>query len=113
MIHIPGTALIDFESRSRCSLKKRGGRNYWVDPSTEAICAVLYDVDSGEVYTWRPGDAPPVLGVAVAQGVPAVVAGEQRERTIFTRLRGVTTVARDEETVVEAERVFKELGGAG
>lgn len=53
------------------------------------------------------------LGVAVAQGVPAVVAGEQRERTIFTRLRGVSLVASDEETVVEAERVFKELGGAG
>lgn len=52
------------------------------------------------------------LGVAVSAGVPAVVAGEQRERTIFTRLRGVSLVASDEETVVEAERVFK-LGGVG
>lgn len=66
MIRIPGTALIDFESRSRCALKKRGGRNYWADPSTEAICAVLYDVEAGDVYTWRPGDAAPVLGTAVS-----------------------------------------------
>lgn len=65
-IRIPGTALIDFESRSRCALKKRGGRNYWADPSTEAICAVLHDVERGRRYTWAPGDPPPVLGTAVA-----------------------------------------------
>lgn len=53
------------------------------------------------------------LGIALAAGVPVVVAGEQRERTIFTRFRSVTLVASDEETVVEAERAFKELGGVG
>lgn len=65
-IRIPGTAFIDFESRSRCALKKRGGRNYWSDPSTEAICAVLHDVDRGAQHIWVPGDPPPVLGIAVA-----------------------------------------------
>jgi len=63
-----GPTLIDFESRSRCPLKKRGGRNYWADPSTEALCAVLYHVESREWFLWAPGgDSPnPRLELAVA-----------------------------------------------
>jgi DNA polymerase len=51
--------LIDFESRSRCDLKKRGGRNYWLDESTEALCAVYYDTDTQEVGAWVPGEPLP------------------------------------------------------
>jgi DNA polymerase len=50
--------LLDFESRSRCDLKTRGGRNYWEDPSTEALCCVAYDTDTGERATWTPADGP-------------------------------------------------------
>jgi DNA polymerase len=58
--------LVDFESRSRCNLRKRGGRLYWEDPSSEAICAVLHDTETGEVTTWEPGDPAPRLAVGVA-----------------------------------------------
>lgn len=51
--------LIDFESRSRADLRRVGGRLYWEHPSTEALCAVMYDTASGAVRVWRPGDAPP------------------------------------------------------
>lgn len=61
-----GYTLVDFESRSRCKLKKRGGRLYWQDPSTEALCAVLYHVESQRWYLWQPGDPSPRLDVAVA-----------------------------------------------
>jgi DNA polymerase len=54
------TKLLDFESRSRCDLKKRGGRCYWEDPSTEALCCVLYDTERNEVTVWEPGDPCPV-----------------------------------------------------
>ncbi len=61
-----GPVLCDFESRSRASLKKRGGRLYWEDPSSEAICAVLYDVRRDEWHTWAPGAPPPRIHSAVA-----------------------------------------------
>lgn len=63
---LDGPTLIDFESRSRCKLKKRGGRLYWEDPSTEALCAVLYHVESRRWYLWQPGDPTPRLELAVA-----------------------------------------------
>ena len=52
--------LLDFESRSRAKLDKVGGRLYWEDPSTEAICAVLHDTCTGEWGVWFPGDPRPV-----------------------------------------------------
>jgi DNA polymerase len=52
--------LLDFESRSRCDLKKHGGRLYWEHPSTEALCCVLYDTDTGDVSAWLPGQPCPV-----------------------------------------------------
>jgi DNA polymerase bacteriophage-type len=61
-----GPVLVDFESRSRANLKKRGGRLYWEDPSSEPLCAVLYDVEAEEWSTWEPGDEPLRLDVAVA-----------------------------------------------
>ena len=52
--------LLDFETRSRCDLKAHGGRLYAADPSTEPLCAVLYDTESGDVGLWLPGDPCPV-----------------------------------------------------
>ena len=61
-----GPVLVDFESRSRANLKKRGGRLYWEDASSEAICAVLYDVAADEWHTWAPGAPPPRIDLGVA-----------------------------------------------
>lgn len=58
--------LVDFESRSRCDLKRRGGRAYWADPSSEPIVAVLCNTQTGEAQVWEPGDAAPNLALAVA-----------------------------------------------
>src|SRR6186713_2723148 len=65
-LRLDGPVLVDFESRSRAKLKLCGGRLYWQDPSSEAICAVLYDVASGEWYSWDPSEPAPRIGVAVA-----------------------------------------------
>lgn len=51
--------LLDFESRSRADLKKIGGRNYWEHETSEALCAVGYDTDTGEVDVWTPGEPVP------------------------------------------------------
>jgi DNA polymerase len=51
--------LLDFESRSRCDLKARGGRNYWEDSTTRAISCVSLDTDTGDVGLWLPGEPPP------------------------------------------------------
>lgn len=65
--------LCDFESRSRADLRRIGGRNYWAHPSTEAICAILYDTDTHDVALWVPGMPCPVtpdtvLGAHNARG---------------------------------------------
>lgn len=67
------TILLDFESRSRCDLKKHGGRLYWAHHSTEAICCVLFDTETGDVGLWLPGMPCPfepddVLGAHNATG---------------------------------------------
>lgn len=43
----------DFETRSRCSLKKHGGRVYWEHPSTEVLCCVFHFPGIGRV-DWVP-----------------------------------------------------------
>lgn len=53
--------LLDLESRSRADLKKVGGRNYWAHASTEALCAVLYDTESGEIEVWERGQPRPAM----------------------------------------------------
>lgn len=65
-LRLQGPVLVDFESRSRANLKRKGGRLYWQDPSSEAICAVLYDTATDEWHTWSPGAPAPVIGTAVA-----------------------------------------------
>jgi DNA polymerase len=62
----PAPVLVDFESRSRCDLKRRGGRVYWEDPSSEAIVAVLCNTETGEAQVWEPGDPTPNLALAIA-----------------------------------------------
>ena len=49
---------LDFESRSRCDLKKHGVYNYAQDMSTEVLC-MSYAFDDGEVVTWTPGQTFP------------------------------------------------------
>ncbi len=61
--------LLDFESRSRADLKKVGGRNYWEHPSTEALCCVLYDTDSGEIEVWERGQPKPAMLGGAWRGV--------------------------------------------
>lgn len=51
--------LFDFESRSEADLEAIGGRNYWAHPTTEALCAVLYDTDADVWAVWEPGDPAP------------------------------------------------------
>jgi DNA polymerase len=48
------TILLDFESRSRQSLKLIGGRNYWAHPSTEALCCAWYDTEHDYWGLWAP-----------------------------------------------------------
>ena len=45
---------LDFETRSRCDLPRRGVYNYAQDASTEVLC-MSYAFDDGEVATWLPG----------------------------------------------------------
>jgi hypothetical protein len=73
------TVLLDFETRSRCDLKAHGGRLYAEHPSTEAICAVLYDTESGDVMSWQLGEPCPVdpdteLGAHNASGFDRFIA---------------------------------------
>jgi DNA polymerase len=53
--------LLDVESRSRADLKRIGGRNYWEHESTEPLCVVGYDTDSGDLDVWTPGQPWPWL----------------------------------------------------
>ena len=43
----------DFETRSRCDLKRHGVYNYAMDSSTEVLC-LCYAFDDEEVQTWVP-----------------------------------------------------------
>ena len=49
---------LDFETRSRCDLKKHGVYNYAQDASTEVLC-MSYAFGEGDVQTWLPGQPFP------------------------------------------------------
>lgn len=49
---------LDFETRSRCDLKKHGAYIYAQDASTDILC-LCYAFDDDEVLTWVPGQAFP------------------------------------------------------
>ena len=59
---------VDFESVSRCDLRKHGGRLYWEHPSTRVLCAVLHGpgVGGGRLEWW------PALGPLFLPGDPPV-----------------------------------------
>lgn len=64
-------ATIDFETRSKCDLKKAGAWRYSRDVTTDALC-LAYALDQGEpsIWRWLAGDPPPVdLFRAIANGV--------------------------------------------
>jgi DNA polymerase len=46
----------DFETRSRCDLKKHGIYNYAMDPSTEVLC-LSYAFNEMEPTTWSPDES--------------------------------------------------------
>ena len=48
---------IDFETRSRCDLKKHGVYNYAQDGTTEVLC-MSYAFDDEDVQTWTSGAIP-------------------------------------------------------
>lgn len=54
--------LLDFESRSRASLKAIGGRLYWEHVSTEALLCCWHDLADGSSGTWVPGEPWPFAG---------------------------------------------------
>ena len=58
---------LDFETRSRCDLKKHGVYNYCQDASTEVLC-MSYAFGGGDVQTWLPGQPFP-CDVAVYDGL--------------------------------------------
>jgi DNA polymerase bacteriophage-type len=49
---------LDFETRSRCDLKKHGVYNYAQDASTEVLC-MSYAFGEGDVQTWLPSQPFP------------------------------------------------------
>ena len=53
------TLWIDFETRSRCDLRKHGVYNYAQDISTEVLC-MSYAFDDEDVRTWLPEQPFPV-----------------------------------------------------
>jgi DNA polymerase len=64
--------LLDFESRSRADLTEVGGRRYWEDPSSEALCCAWFDVRTRDCGCWEPGEEWPhtgrILGAHNAHG---------------------------------------------
>jgi len=58
--------LLDFESRSRVPIKQWGGRRYWEEPFSEALCCSWYDVSDGRRGTWLPGELWPHRGRVLA-----------------------------------------------
>lgn len=76
---------VDFETRSRASLKKVGGRAYALHPSTEVICAVLCTVDGAtDTRQIWIGSNPPSLKKSFA-GVAHNAIGFDRH--IWARLK--------------------------
>lgn len=55
--------VIDFETRSRCELKKNGAYKYAADPSTDIICCAFYDIETEHEYVWYPsrGRLPDII----------------------------------------------------
>jgi DNA polymerase len=60
------TILLDFESQSRADLKRVGGRNYWEDTSSRALCVAWYDVRTDGAGVWFPGEQWPHHGRELA-----------------------------------------------
>lgn len=68
----PDRAILDYETRSACPLKKTGAWKYSEDPTTEILCAAIRMPywRKGRVELWHP--AFPHLGMA-EEGVDALV----------------------------------------
>lgn len=52
--------VVDFETRSRCDLKKAGGDNYVTDPSTVILCGAFICLQTGTEWLLRKGYPMPL-----------------------------------------------------
>ena len=74
---------VDFETRSRCDIRKGGGYRYALDPSTEALM-LAYAFDDGEIAMWEGGNPfPQAVQKHIDQGGILVAHNAQFERLIF------------------------------
>lgn len=82
--------IIDFETRSRCDLFKRGAYNYALDPSTDILhCAFLpQDPDDDREFLWTPQDGPlPAEVVELIKSADYIVAhNAQFDRLIWSEI---------------------------
>jgi DNA polymerase len=60
------TLYIDYETRSRCDLRKHGAWNYSLDPSTQVLC-MAHKIDDMPIGLWQPflGDNPYMMPAEV------------------------------------------------
>lgn len=76
-------AVIDFETRSACDLKKSGAFRYAEDPSTSVLCLGIVWAD-GSTELWTRGDVAPVkLWEHVRAGRPVIAHNLQFEWAIW------------------------------
>lgn len=79
-------AVIDFETRSACDLKKSGAWVYSEHPTTEAIC-LGYALDGGTPALWKPGDPfPEPLREAIDAGAWIIAHNVLFERAIWSNV---------------------------
>lgn len=77
---------IDFETYSRCDLKKHGTTRYFSDPSTGVICLV-YSLDQRTYQVWKPeDDCPADLRSAVEAGAEVWAHNVFFERLAWAKL---------------------------
>lgn len=80
MIHI------DFETRGKVDLRKRGAWRYSEDPDTDILC-LAFKIDEGPIDLWVPGEAvPDELARAIRSGMAVAAYGVHFERAIWENI---------------------------
>lgn len=78
--------VVDFESKSRCDLKKAGAWRYAEHPTTSVLCLSYGSVGSDIEDTWFPGQpAPQVLIDAIAAGETFIAHNAGFEQAMWLR----------------------------